>query len=114
MKKTNLLLAAAFSMALGSIAMNASACSTVVVGKDVSATGQIMIGHNEDNDLRIVTSQYWVPAADHKAGELITYEQTTARFLRLPIRTASIGRRPCIRTAIPSPTASSMKTASPS
>lgn len=66
MKKTNLLLAAAFSMALGSIAMNASACSTVVVGKDVSATGQIMIGHNEDNDLRIVTSQYWVPAADHK------------------------------------------------
>ena len=57
MKKTNLLLAAAFSMALGSIAINASACSTVVVGKDVSATGQIMIGHNEDNDLRIVTSQ---------------------------------------------------------
>ena len=80
MKKTNLLLAAAFSMALGSIAMNASACSTVVVGKDVSATGQIMIGHNEDNDLRIVTSQYWVPAADHKAGELITYEQTTAKI----------------------------------
>ena len=79
MKKTNLLLAAAFSMALGSIAMNASACSTVVVGKDVSATGQIMIGHNEDNDLRIVTSQYWVPAADHKAGELITYEPTTAK-----------------------------------
>ena len=79
MKKTNLLLAAAFSMALGSIAINASACSTVVVGKDVSATGQIMIGHNEDNDLRIVTSQYWVPAADHKAGELITYEQTTAK-----------------------------------
>ena len=29
MKKTNLLLAAAFSMALGSIAMNASACSQV-------------------------------------------------------------------------------------
>ena len=80
MKKTNLLLAAAFSMALGSIAMNASACSTVVVGKDVSATGQIMIGHNEDNDLRIVTSQYWVPAADHKAGELITYEPTTAKI----------------------------------
>lgn len=80
MKKTNLLLAAAFSMALGSIAMNAYACSTVVVGKDVSATGQIMIGHNEDNDLRIVTSQYWVPAADHKAGELITYEQTTAKI----------------------------------
>ena len=84
MKKTNLLLAAAFSMALGSIAMNASACSTVVVGKDVSATGQIMIGHNEDNDLRIVTSQYWVPAADHKAGELITYEPTTAKIPQVP------------------------------
>ena len=47
MKKTNLLLAAAFSMALGSIAMNASACSTVVVGKDVSATGQIMMRASE-------------------------------------------------------------------
>ena len=58
MKKVNVLLATALTMALGSMAMNASACSTVVVGKDVSATGEILIGHNEDNDLRIVTSQY--------------------------------------------------------
>ena len=48
--------------------------------KDVSATGQIIVGHNEDNDLRIVTSQYWVPAADHKAGETITYEPTAAKI----------------------------------
>lgn len=80
MKKVNVLLATALTMALGSMAMNASACSTVVVGKDVSATGEILIGHNEDNDLRIVTSQYWVPAADHKAGEMITYEPTTAKI----------------------------------
>lgn len=110
MKKTNLLLAAAFSMALGSIAMNASACSTVVVGKDVSATGQIMIGHNEDNDLRIVTSR--LPTT--RPANSSRTNLRPPRFLRLPIRTASIGRRPCIRTAIPSPTASSMKTASPS
>ena len=114
MKKTNLLLAAAFSMALGSIAMNASACSTVVVGKDVSATGQIMIGHNEDNDLRIVTSQYWFRLPTTRPANSSRTNLRPPRFLRLPIRTASIGRRPCIRTAIPSPTASSMKTASPS
>lgn len=56
MKKTNLLLAAAFSMALGSIAMHASACSTVIVGKDASATGNILVGHNEDNGGRILTA----------------------------------------------------------
>ena len=42
----------------------AFSCSTMVVGKAVSKTGSIIVGHNEDNDMRIVTSQYWVPAAD--------------------------------------------------
>ena len=56
------------------------ACSTMVVGKAVSQTGTIIIGHNEDNDLRIVTSQYYVPAADHAAGEMIEYEPDAARI----------------------------------
>ena len=73
MLKSKCMLAAAIGMAIAALSLNAQACSTVVVGKDVSATGQIIVGHNEDNDLRIVTSQYWVLAADHKAGETITY-----------------------------------------
>ena len=80
MKKTNLLLAAAFSMALGSIAMHASACSTVIVGKDASATGNILVGHNEDNGGRILTAQHWVPAATHKAGEMIKFEPAAAEI----------------------------------
>ena len=80
MKKTNLLLAAAFSMALASIAMHASACSTVIVGKDASATGNILVGHNEDNGGRILTAQHWVPAATHKAGEMIKFEPAAAEI----------------------------------
>lgn len=80
MLKSKCMLAAAIGMAIAALSLNAQACSTVVVGKDVSATGQIIVGHNEDNDLRIVTSQYWVPAADHKAGETITYEPTAAKI----------------------------------
>lgn len=72
------------ALAVSSMAFNAQACSTVVVGKDVSATGEIIVGHNEDNDLRIVTSQYWVPAADHKVGEVIEYEPTTAKIPQVP------------------------------
>lgn len=57
MLKSKCMLAAAIGMAIAALSLNAQACSTVVVGKDVSATGQIIVGHNEDNDLRIVTSQ---------------------------------------------------------
>ena len=52
------LVALALSSALTAITLDASACSTVIVGKDVSATGHILIGHNEDNGGRILTSQY--------------------------------------------------------
>ena len=31
------------------MSIDASACSTVIVGKDVSKTGEILIAHNEDN-----------------------------------------------------------------
>lgn len=75
----------AFSaMALAAAAFVASSpaysCSTMVVGKAVSKTGTIIVGHNEDNDMRIVTSQYWVPAADHAAGETVTYEPGSAKI----------------------------------
>lgn len=70
----------AVAIGLATVAMGANACSTVVVGKDASATGEIIVGHNEDNDLRIVTSQYWVPAADHEPGETITYERAAAKI----------------------------------
>ena len=68
----------AIGAAMGSMAFNASACSTVIVGKDASATGNILVGHNEDNGGRILTAQHWVPAATHKAGEMIKFEEAAA------------------------------------
>ena len=60
--------------------MPSQACFTVVVGKDASSTGEILVGHNEDNDRRIITNQYWVPAATHKAGEMIEFEASAAKI----------------------------------
>lgn len=72
--------AAVVSAALCAISIEALACSTIIVGKDVSKTGNIIVGHNEDNGGRILTAQYWVPAADHKAGEMIRYEPSAAEI----------------------------------
>lgn len=74
------LAAAALGFALGGLALNASACSTIIVGKDVSKTGNIIVGHNEDNGGRILTAQYWVPAATHKKGEKIKFEEAAAEI----------------------------------
>ena len=78
LKKT--VLAASVAALLVGTAMSAQACFTVVVGKNASATGEILVGHNEDNDRRILMSQYWVPAATHKKGTLIEYEPTAAKI----------------------------------
>lgn len=61
-------------------AMSAQACFTVIVGKDASSTGEIIVGHNEDNDRRILMSQYWVPAATHKKGEMIDTNRQPPKF----------------------------------
>ncbi len=74
------LLCASVAVALAIPAMSAQACFTVIVGKDVSATGDIMVGHNEDNGQRIMSNQYWVPPATHKAGEMLEYEPTAAKI----------------------------------
>ena len=71
-------LSAALGVAIASLAFNAIGCSTVIVGKDASATGNILVGHNEDNGGRILTAQHWVPAATHKAGEMIKFEEAAA------------------------------------
>lgn len=74
------LAAAAIGLAVAGIALNAQACSTVIVGKNVSKTGHIIVGHNEDNGGRILTAQYWVPAATHKAGTMIKFEPAAAEI----------------------------------
>ena len=70
--------AAAVGIALSALTFNAIGCSTVIVGKDASKTGTIIIGHNEDNGGRILNPQYWVPPQDHAEGEMIKFEPAAA------------------------------------
>ena len=60
------LLALAATSALFMFGANALACSTIIIGKDVSKTGTTIVGHNEDNGGRVIAQQYWVPAQTHK------------------------------------------------
>lgn len=70
--------------ALAAFALPSNACFTVVVGKNASATGEIMVGHNEDNDGRIMSNQYYVPAAKHKKGEKLVFEAAAAKIPQVP------------------------------
>lgn len=72
------LLALAATSALFMFGANALACSTIIIGKDVSKTGTTIVGHNEDNGGRVIAQQYWVPAQTHKAGEMIKFEEKAA------------------------------------
>ena len=47
-------------------------CTTVVIGKKASATGRVLIGHNEDDDKSIVMV-HSVPRKKHEEGEFVTF-----------------------------------------
>ena len=47
-------------------------CTTVVIGRKASATGHVLIGHNEDDDKSIVMV-HSVPHQKHEAGETVTF-----------------------------------------
>ncbi len=78
------LLTVAMGAALLGMTTSSYACFTVVVGKDASATGHVLMGHNEDNDQRIISNQYWVPPADHPAGEMLKFEDKAAAIPQIP------------------------------
>ncbi len=52
----------------------ARACTTVVIGKSVSSTGHVIVGHNEDDSGRVVNRHGYVPAAVHAEGETLPAE----------------------------------------
>ena len=63
----------------------ASACTTVLVGKDASATGEVLVGHNEDSGGRYVMRTHIVPGLSlgGTSGGTIRFEPKTA-MLDLP------------------------------
>lgn len=56
----------------------ARACTTVVIGRKASATGHVMVGHNEDDGGRVINRHGFVPAADHGDGERLPAERGCA------------------------------------
>lgn len=59
-------------------------CSAVIVGKNASATGEILFGHNEDDSGNNVMVQYRVPRATHKPDEVVTFEPECAKIPQVP------------------------------
>jgi dipeptidase len=57
-----------------------SACSTIVVGKKASPTGRVLLGHNEDNEGRLVVVRYLVPRQKYPAGRSLAFEDGRARI----------------------------------
>ena len=68
-------IAAATALAAASTSF---ACSTLVIGKAVSETGNIIVAHNEDNGGRLFNQQHYVPPATHQKGEMIRFEKKAA------------------------------------
>ena len=57
---------------------SALACSTIIVGRDASATGHVIVGHNEDDDGELFVHHGMVPARTHAAGETLPAEKGKA------------------------------------
>ena len=51
-------------------------CSTIIVGKKASATGRVLVAHNEDDPNCFVQS-HLVPRAVHAPGETLTFADGT-------------------------------------
>ena len=68
----------------------ARACTTVLVGRDASETGEVLVGHNEDSGGRYVIRSHIVPALTRAPGRT-----SSANLIRLLLRPTQIGRASC-------------------
>lgn len=55
-------------------------CSAIIVGKQASATGEVLFGHNEDDSGNNVMMQHLVPRATHERGRLLEFEPECAKI----------------------------------
>ena len=64
------------------------ACSGILVGKDVSTTGRVLFGHNEDDGGRLFVRHHLVPACDWPVGVRIRWDE---RFAAVPQPAKTLG-----------------------
>lgn len=60
------------------------ACTTVVIGKGLSSTGHVIVGHNEDDAGCLASRHGYVPAAEHPQGATIPAEEGYAVIPQAP------------------------------
>ena len=61
--------------AFGNTPMN---CMTLIAGKAASATGHVLVGHNEDDGGHVVVRHGWVPPRDWEKGAVMPAEEGCA------------------------------------
>jgi dipeptidase len=79
-KSSLLYVSALLVLCITMVTLPVDACTSVIVGKNISETGEVLLGHNEDNGGRLVMLQYKVPRMKHQAGEIITLENGKAQI----------------------------------
>ncbi len=62
----------------------ALACTTVILGKNASATGHVVVGHNEDDADHIVNRHGYVPPSAHACDEVLSAETGCACIPQVP------------------------------
>ena len=55
-------------------------CMTLIAGKNASATGRVLVAHNEDDGGFVVVRHGWVPAQDWAAGSVMPAEEGCAEI----------------------------------
>ena len=58
-------------------------CSSILVGKNASKTGYVLMAHGED-DLNCISQLHKVPRMQHKEGEVLTFADGTAVIPQVP------------------------------
>ena len=62
---------------------NTDNCSTIIVGKNASKTGRVILAHGED-DINCIVQIHKVPRMSHKEGEVLTFDDGTAVIPQVP------------------------------
>ncbi len=71
-------------VAVALLPRRAFACSGLILGKDVSLTGCVVVGHVEDDAGRLLVRHGVVPARTHAPGSMIVAEDGAARIPQIP------------------------------
>ncbi len=64
--------------------LTTDSCMTIIVGKNASSTGHVMLIHNEDDYVHASVHHMYMPAADHASSETLPGETGNVRIPQIP------------------------------